>query len=55
MHCQHHEDKAFKTGKTQSRNDGIHAFGITIDEEVRDYLPHMHAVANNMLIDDIAT
>ena len=32
----------------------IHAFCITIDEQARDYLPHMYGAANYTMIDDVA-
>ena len=55
MHYLHHENKGFKTGRTLSRRDGIHAFCIRIDEEARVYLPHMYGAANNKVIDDVAS
>ncbi|UCB55626.1 MAG: nitric oxide reductase activation protein [Thiotrichales bacterium] len=39
----------------EARRDGIHAFCITIDEEARDYLPHMYGAANYTVIDDVAS
>jgi nitric oxide reductase NorD protein len=38
----------------EARRDGIHAFCITIDEQARDYLPHMYGAANYTVIDDVA-
>lgn len=37
----------------EARLEGIHPFCITIDEEARDYLPHMYGHANYIVIDDI--
>jgi len=37
----------------EARRDGIHAFCITIDEEARDYLPHMYGAANYAVIDEV--
>ncbi len=37
----------------EARQQGVHPFCITIDEEARDYLPHMYGHANYVLIDDI--
>ena len=39
----------------EARRDGIHAFCITIDEEARDYLPHMYGAANYTVIDNVAS
>ncbi len=39
----------------EARRDGIHSFCITIDEEARDYLPHMYGAANYTVIDDVAS
>jgi nitric oxide reductase NorD protein len=36
----------------EARRSGIHPFCLTIDEEARDYLPHMYGPANWVLIDD---
>ena len=36
----------------EARQSGIHPFCVTIDEEARDYLPHMYGAANWVLIDD---
>ena len=38
----------------EARRDGIHSFCITIDEEARDYLPHMYGAANYTVIDNVA-
>ncbi len=37
----------------EARLEGVHPFCITIDEEARDYLPHMYGHANYVVIDDI--
>ena len=37
----------------EARRDGIHSFCITIDEEARDYLPHMYGAANYTVIDNV--
>ena len=37
----------------EARQRGIHPFGITIDEQARDYLPHMYGDTNYVVIDDI--
>lgn len=37
----------------EARQRGIHPFCITIDEEARDYLPHMYGDSSYVLIDDI--
>ena len=37
----------------ESRQSGVHPFCITIDEEARDYLPHMYGTASWVLIDDV--
>ncbi len=39
----------------EARRDGIHSFCITIDEEARDYLPHMYGAANYTVIDNVAS
>jgi len=36
----------------EARQSGIHPFCVTIDEEARDYLPHMYGPASWALIDD---
>lgn len=38
----------------EARQRGIHPFCITIDEQARDYLPHMYGDASYVLIDDVA-
>ena len=38
----------------EAHREGIHPFCITIDEQARDYLPHMYGAANYAVIDDIA-
>ena len=38
----------------EAHRDGIHPYCITIDEEARDYLPHMYGAANYSVIDDVA-
>ena len=37
----------------EARQRGIHPFCITIDEQARDYLPHMFGCSSYVLIDDI--
>jgi len=37
----------------EARQDGVHAYCITIDEEGQDYLPHMYGAANYALISDV--
>ena len=37
----------------EARQRGIHPFCITIDEQARDYLPHMYGDSNYVVIDDI--
>jgi nitric oxide reductase NorD protein len=37
----------------EARASGVHPFCITIDEEARDYLPHMYGAASWALIDDV--
>jgi nitric oxide reductase NorD protein len=39
----------------EARQDGVHAYCITIDEEGQDYLPHMYGAANYALISDVET
>ena len=36
----------------EARQSGIHPFCVTIDEEARDYLPHMYGPASWVLIDN---
>ncbi|MGP1677596.1 MAG: nitric oxide reductase activation protein NorD [Burkholderiales bacterium] len=38
----------------EARQSGIHPFCVTIDDEARDYLPHMYGPASWVLIDDAA-
>ena len=38
----------------ECRLAGIHPFCITIDEEARDYLPHMYGDVGYALVDDVA-
>ena len=38
----------------EAHRNGIHSYCITIDEEARDYLPHMYGAANYSVIDDVA-
>jgi len=38
----------------EARQRGIHPFCITIDEQARDYLPHMYGESSFVLIDDVA-
>ena len=38
----------------EARQRGIHPFCITIDEQARDYLPHMYGDTSYVLIDDVA-
>ena len=37
----------------EAKRQGIHSFCITIDDEARDYLPHMYGAVNYTIIDDI--
>ncbi len=37
---------------TEARRSGIHPFGITIDKEGRDYLPHLYGPAHYVVIDE---
>ncbi len=37
----------------EAKRAGIHSFCITIDQEARDYLPHMYGAAHYALIDDV--
>ncbi len=37
----------------EARQQGIHPFCITIDEQARDYLPHMYGDSNYVVINDI--
>ena len=38
----------------EAHREGIHPYCITIDEEAREYLPHMYGAANYSVIDDVA-
>jgi len=38
----------------EARQKGIHPFCITIDEQARDYLPHMYGDSNYVVVDDVA-
>ncbi len=37
----------------EAKRNGIHPFCITIDEEARDYLPHMYGAVNYTVIDSV--
>jgi nitric oxide reductase NorD protein len=37
----------------ETKRSGIHPFCITIDNEARDYLPHMYGAANYAVIDEV--
>jgi nitric oxide reductase NorD protein len=37
----------------EARREGVHPYCITIDEEARDYLPHMYGPAAYTLVDDV--
>lgn len=37
----------------EAKQQGIHSFCITIDDEARDYLPHMYGAVNYTIIDDV--
>jgi nitric oxide reductase NorD protein len=37
----------------EAKQKGIHSFCITIDDEARDYLPHMYGAVNYTIIDDV--
>jgi nitric oxide reductase NorD protein len=37
----------------EARRRGVHPFCITIDEQARDYLPHMYGAASWILVDDV--
>ena len=36
-----------------ARQAGLHPFCITIDEQARDYLPHMYGPAHYIIVDDV--
>jgi nitric oxide reductase NorD protein len=38
----------------EARRAGVHPFCITIDQEARDYLPHMYGAARYVILDDVA-
>ena len=38
---------------TEAKQAGIHPFCITIDQQAREYLPHMYGAVNYTLIDDV--
>jgi nitric oxide reductase NorD protein len=38
----------------EAKHEGIHPFCITIDNEARDYLPHMYGAVNYVLVDRVA-
>lgn len=38
---------------TEAKRAGIHPFCITIDQQAREYLPHMYGAVNYTLIDDV--
>jgi nitric oxide reductase NorD protein len=35
------------------KQEGVHAFCITIDNEAQEYLPHMYGNANYAVIDEV--
>lgn len=37
----------------EAHRDGIHSYCITIDDQARDYLPHMYGAANYSVIDKV--
>lgn len=37
----------------EAKQQGIHSFCITIDDEARDYLPHMYGAVNYTIINDV--
>jgi nitric oxide reductase NorD protein len=37
----------------EARGSGIHSFGITVDREAHEYLPHMFGTGNYIFIDEI--
>ena len=37
----------------EAKRAGIHAFCITIDQEAREYLPHMYGAVHYVIIDDV--
>ncbi len=38
----------------EAKHEGIHPFCITIDNQARDYLPHMYGAVNYVLVDRVA-
>jgi nitric oxide reductase NorQ protein len=40
---------------TEARREGIYSFCIAVDEEARDYLPHMYGAARHTVIDNVAS
>jgi nitric oxide reductase NorD protein len=36
------------------RGDGLHTFGITVDQQSHDYLPHLFGEGNYIFVDDLA-
>lgn len=38
----------------EAHRDGIHSYCITIDEEAREYLPHMYGAANYSVISEVS-
>jgi len=38
----------------ETQRAGIHPFCITIDQEARDYLPHMYGAARYVILNDVA-
>jgi nitric oxide reductase NorD protein len=38
----------------EARRSGIHVFCITIDNEAREYLPHMYGAANYVVVDHVS-
>lgn len=43
-----------KMALLESRQKGIHAYCITIDQEGKDYLPHMYGAANYTVLDEVS-
>ena len=37
----------------EAKNEGVHAFCITIDSRAGEYLPHMYGAVNYVLVDEI--
>ncbi len=38
----------------EARGDGLHTFGITVDQQSHDYLPHLFGEGNYIFVDDLA-